>query len=176
MFGFLFGMLGTTVLYRVIGGKSAGGSLFGIIVSIIFYITVKNYIINNFSDYLIEMLIGYVFLTILLFKYSYKLNQADNIRNSIYIGIFVINILLVISVSLVFFNQIKHTPFSLIINCFNLFEINSNNFIEVICELIGYFLKALDIITRTLGFLFIQNLIIHILQKRHIRKLEEINI
>lgn len=129
-------------------GKNSDSSfslpiIFQILIGAAIYKALEEYLIANYSDNLLEMFLGVIFLTILIFRYSYSIYNCEISRWGIYFLLIIINYPLGIALSIVFFNYIGFTPFSLLIDSWNLLGWDTYTLVECIGEILWAILKIL---------------------------------
>lgn len=138
---------------------------FQVIIGAAIYKALEKYLVTNYSDNLLEMFIGVILLTILIFRYSYSMYNCGFSRWGIYFLLYVINCPLCIALSIVFFNHIGFTPFSLLIDSWNLLGWDTYNLIECIGEILWAILKILHYICTIGTVVLIQKFVFLFIRK-----------
>ena len=116
---------------------------FQLLIGVAIYKALEKYLIANFTDNLLEMFIGVILLTILIIRYTYSIDCCNVSRWGIYFILFIIDYPLCIALSIVFFNYIGFTPFSLLIDSWNLLGWDTYSLVECIGEILWAILKLL---------------------------------
>lgn len=142
----------------------SGGIISGILYLILIYYSYKWFekvSIEVFGPYLTLLLVTYILISILIYRYNYGEKGRSLSIDIISIGLTFINLFLCCILGFVLFNKLGNTPFSYFINQWNVLGwSNYNNFIGAIGEIIWIVLMLLDIVTRVIGMNIIQRLVI----------------
>lgn len=139
-------------------GRSRGiySNISFIIIIYFVYKWIEEISIEKFGPYFNELSITYILMTVLIYRYNY--GEEGRSLSIDFIGVILTfaNLFICCICGLVLFNKIGNTPFSYLINCWNVLEWNNSNFIGAIGEIMWFILKLLDIGTRIIGMNIVQ--------------------
>lgn len=172
--GFLEGFL---VGRETANGNSNRGSS-GIITNVLFILMIfgiyrwfENLAIAKFSGYFNELIITYILMSILLYRYSYNSGRRSISIDLIDLILMFINLILCTILGFVLFNKIGNTPFNFLVEYWNVLEWGTHNsFAEVSGEIVWLILKALHIICKPCGLLILQYISTNIIRCIIIRR------
>lgn len=134
------------------------GSIAATLIAILFYFKAKEYIINNYDKYLLEIIVAFVLTTILIYKYSYLDDRTLASRGFIQLILSAVGPILAILLGLLVFNRIGNTPISYIL---------SNYDISFLFKVI---LRFIDEVFRITFFIYVQTIIMNILSYHEMKK------
>lgn len=164
------GFLGGFLLGResASGESNSGGGLFGSLLYIGLLIWLYKWIesssIQYFGDKLTELLITYVLITILIYRYDTEKRSLS--INFICLILLLIDMILCVILGFNVFDKIGYTPFSFLIEWLNVLNWGTHNsFLEILGEIFWLILFPLHIMVKPAGFFFLQKFIIRSIRR-----------
>lgn len=145
------------------GKNNEGGgiisSILYIFILIGFYKWIEDMSVQYFGNKIIQLFIFYLLISIFLYRYND--GKGDIGITVICLVVELVNVFLCVILGFTFFNKIGYTPFSFLIDCFNILNWGTHNSLsEIIGELIWIVLFALHVLIKPLGFMIVQRYII----------------
>ena len=137
-------------------GGTGGGGILLILVEIALYMSFKEWTINTFTPKFNILVSLYIITTIMIYLFSYGKDIMPT-REIMYHICKVAGTIISIMVAIVFFNQ-HQTPFEMFYNL-----TNCTNWGNVFGTVLAVILELLHFVTKILGFLVIQRLVVGIL-------------
>ena len=141
-----------------------GGIISGILYIILVYYIYKWFervSVEVFSPYLTLLVVTYILMSILIYRYNYGEKGRSLSIDIISIVLTFANLFLCCILGFVLFNKLGNTPFSYFIDQWNVLGwSNYNNFIGAIGEIIWILLMILDIVSKVIGMNIIQRMAI----------------
>lgn len=144
--------------------RNSGSIVSKIIIIVIIYYLYKwleSYIIQNFTPYFNQLLLTYILITILIYRYNYGIEGRGLILDTISIFITFTNFIICTIFGFIIFYKIGGTPFSFLINYWEVLSWDKyNTYIGAAGEIIWFILKVLDILLKVIGLYIFQRLIL----------------
>ena len=152
---FLGYILGSSFNKNGASSEDGGFSIIGLIIGLVIYFKLKGFVITKFSDYLPLLALILICLTAIIVRFNYCVDYGPTLRVLIFKVAKIVSTVVAAVIGIVIFNK-TGTPFSYIIEHFNLFHIQSNNIVEAFFQILGFILRIADELFRLSFFAYVQ--------------------
>ena len=146
IFGYLIGLDGD--------GNYKGSLFINVLAIALVYFGIQIFAVEVMSKFTYILIFSYLALTVLIYRYSYDL--GDDIRGAIYLVLLLINLIVCVMISFIFFDKLGHEPLYKVMNYIS----NVDNWF---LNLLEFPVMILDVYIRVCLFRDIQKVVLWLL-------------